>query len=104
LYWLSARGATEAQLGTGTYPVRVVPASRSLEFTLLTLSNQTTGILAVTLTGSAAFSSASSYAWTAGYVTGQPGTTALTITSQLANSFTIKGDNNAGVQFICVGS
>jgi hypothetical protein len=70
----------------------------------LTLSNQTTGILTVTLTGSATFSSASSYACTAGYVTGQLGTTALTITSQLANSFTIKGDKNAGVQFICVGS
>jgi hypothetical protein len=62
------------------------------------------GNLTVTLSGSAMFTSSTSYQCTATYGTGGTGTAALTITSPSSTGFTIKGDNNAAVKWICIGN
>jgi hypothetical protein len=64
----------------------------------------TSGNLSVALTGSAQFTSGTSYSCTGSYQTGQPGTKAITFTSQASTGFTLKGDASSAVQFICVGN
>jgi hypothetical protein len=63
------------------------------------------GNLGVSLTGAAAFTSATSYVCTASYATSQAQTGAdLTVAIQNGTSFTVKGVANAAVQYVCVGS
>jgi hypothetical protein len=61
------------------------------------------GNLAVTLTGSAAFSSATSYQCTMSYQTAT-GTKSPAFNSPTATSFTIKADASVGVDFVCIGN
>jgi hypothetical protein len=58
----------------------------------------------VTLTGSAAFSSGTSYQCTVSYQASAAGTLAPTITSPTATGFTLKADASKAVGFICVGN
>jgi hypothetical protein len=62
------------------------------------------GNLLVALSGSAQFTSGTSYACTGSYQTGQTGVAAITFTSQASTSFTLKADANKAVQFICIGN
>jgi hypothetical protein len=62
------------------------------------------GSLGVVLTGSAVFSSATSYQCNATYATSGAGTKALTVLHTDGANFTIKGDNSVAVQFVCVGN
>lgn len=61
------------------------------------------GNASVTLSGSAAFTSGTSYQCTAAY-TASAGTAAPSITTKTATGFAIKTDKAATVQFICVGN
>jgi hypothetical protein len=62
------------------------------------------GNLNVTLTGSAAFTSGSSYQCTATYVSNTTGTAPVAINAPSATGFTIKGDSSKTIGFICVGN
>ena len=62
------------------------------------------GNLTVTLTGSAAFTSGTSYVCTASYQSNAGGTLSPVISSPTATGFTIKGDASKTVVFICVGN
>jgi hypothetical protein len=60
------------------------------------------GNLVVTLTGGATFPG-NSYQCTATYQADGTGTLALSISTQSATSFTIKGDTNRSIGFVCIG-
>jgi hypothetical protein len=62
------------------------------------------GNLTVTLTGSAAFTSGTSYQCTVSYKTGGAGTLSPTITSPTGTGFTLKADASKAVGFMCVGN
>jgi hypothetical protein len=62
------------------------------------------GSLTVTFTGSAAYSSATSYQCTASYDGSATGTASPAITSPTTTGFTLKADANANVKFVCVGN
>jgi FtsH-binding integral membrane protein len=62
------------------------------------------GVLTVTLTGSAAFTSGSSYQCTGTYQANAAGTAPLAINTTSATGFTMKGDSSKTVSFICVGN
>jgi hypothetical protein len=63
-----------------------------------------TGSLAVTLSGSAAFSSGTSYQCTVVYDASAAGTLSPAISGPAATGFTIKADPSASVGFVCVGN
>ena len=58
----------------------------------------------MTLSGSATFSSGTSYQCTAMYEASSAGTTAPAISGKTATSFTIKGDGSKTIAFICIGN
>jgi hypothetical protein len=62
------------------------------------------GNLTVTFTGSAIFSSGTSYQCTATAQASQPANTAPTITSPTSTGFTLKGANSTPYAFVCVGT
>jgi hypothetical protein len=62
------------------------------------------GNLGVTLAGSAAFTSATSYVCTASYAKSQAGSSAPTVTMTNGTSFTVKGDSSSALQYVCVGN
>jgi hypothetical protein len=62
------------------------------------------GNLSVTFSGSAAFTSGTSYECTATAQASQPPTTGTTIATATSTGFTLKGANNTAYSFVCVGS
>jgi FtsH-binding integral membrane protein len=62
------------------------------------------GVLNVTFTGSAAFTSGTSYQCTASYQANAVGTDPVAIGAASATGFTVKGDASKSISFICVGN
>ena len=62
------------------------------------------GNVAVTLSGSATFTSGTTYQCSASYIASSPGSAAIATASKSSTGFTLKGDASKEVQFICVGN
>jgi hypothetical protein len=62
------------------------------------------GNLTVTFTGSAAFTSGTSYQCTATLLSNQTGNQSPGISSMTSTGFALKGANNTAYSFVCVGN